>query len=39
MTTGWAADHAAGYSVAACVTIIVAFLPLAVSRYRRAANR
>ncbi|MFC0109339.1 ABC transporter permease [Kibdelosporangium aridum] len=38
-TAGWAAEHAAGYSVLACVAIIAAFLPLAVSRYRWAACR
>jgi ABC-2 type transport system permease protein len=38
-STGWAADHAAVYSVAAAVLIIVIFLPLAVNSYRRVASR
>jgi ABC-2 type transport system permease protein len=37
-STGWAADHAAGYSVVAAIAIIAIFLPLAVSRYRRVAS-
>jgi ABC-2 type transport system permease protein len=38
-STGWAADHAALYSVGASVLIIAIFLPLAVARYRRVASR
>jgi ABC-2 type transport system permease protein len=37
--TGWAADHAAGYSVLCAVAIIAVFMPLAVARYRRVASR
>jgi len=33
VSTGWAADHAAFYSIGAAVLIIVVFLPLAVNRY------
>jgi ABC-2 type transport system permease protein len=39
VTTGWAADHAAVYSLAAAVVIIIVFLPLAVNSYRRVASR
>jgi ABC-2 type transport system permease protein len=38
-STGWAADHAAAYSLVAAVLIIAIFLPLAVSRYRQVASR
>lgn len=38
-STGWAADHAAVYSLAAAVFIIIVFLPLAVNSYRRVASR
>jgi ABC-2 type transport system permease protein len=38
-STGWAADHAALYSLGAAVLIIVIFLPLAVARYRRVASK
>ena len=38
-STGWAADHAAVYSLLASIAIIAIFLPLAVGRYRRVASR
>jgi ABC-2 type transport system permease protein len=38
-SVGWPAEHAALYSVGAAVLIIAVFLPLAVNRYRRVANR
>lgn len=37
--TGWPAMHAAGYSVVISVFIVVLFMPLAVSRYRRVTSR
>jgi ABC-2 type transport system permease protein len=37
--TGWAAQHAALYSVGAAVLIIVIFLPLAINKYRQVASR
>ena len=39
VTTGWAAEHSAGYSVVCAVAIVAVFLPLAVARYRRVASR
>ena len=38
-TSGWAADHSAGYSLLCAVVIVAIFLPLAVARYRRVASR